>query len=84
MKDKNLCHKWQMIDRAWTHNDYMLITQSEEQYSLRSDLTNDQTQNQTGTYARGYYTMESVYWFQNVMKFIHEMKTNYKDKNDTI
>ena len=32
---------------------------------------------------KGYYTMESVYWFQNVMKFIHEMKTNYKDKNDT-
>ena len=37
-------------------------TWSEEQYSLGSDLTNYQTQSQTGTYARGYYTMESVYW----------------------
>ena len=40
---------------------------------MRSNLTNYQTQNQTGTYVRG----------KNCYKFIHKTKTKYHSKTDT-
>ena len=55
-------------------------------YSLRSDLTNQQTQSQTGTYARGYYGISILIpcWVKKCYKFIHtKQNTNYKDINNT-
>ena len=71
--------------------DYIMYWQNVADNSLRSDLSKQQAQHQTGKYARGnYFTMESVYWLKNVMKnviilcsyykSIHETKTKYEDK----
>ena len=59
--------------------DYIMYWQNVTDYSLRDQTWKIQTQHQTGTYARG-FTMESVYWFQNVMKFIHKTKTKTRAK----
>ena len=75
------------------NTDYFMYWQNvTDIFTERSDLSKQQAQHQTGKYARGnYFTMESVYWFQNnVMKnviilcsyykSIHETKTKYEDK----
>ena len=84
MKYKKLCHKLQMIDRAWNdYADYIKTTWSADHFwqIIHCEIKPDKLRHRAKQAHMQGATMESVHWFQNVMKFIHETKTKYKDKN---
>ena len=78
-------HRWlhealTKCDRKFT--DYLKCRLNLTKYSLREPTWQSNRHNTKQAHMQGvyYFTMESVYWFQNVMKFIHETKTKYEDK----
>ena len=58
-----------MIDRVWTHNDYMNLTK----------LDRSQAKSQTGTYARGYYGISMLSYAH-----MYQETENSKSCNDCI
>ena len=67
-----------MIDRALPidYVDYTNLNKLDKIFTVRSDLTNKQAQWQTGTYARGHYTME----ISILIPKCNEIYTRNKDK----